>query len=323
MLKGICINCFDEAIDGRLSMLNEQLDRAQHNGFDGYEFSTVAANIIRGGSVVQSEVDQLKDVLSGYKLHYTVHPPCELRLTDRSGMGCRVFLACLDVCSQIGADVMVYHSAQIALRSADQDTMTRLPTDDELREMWRYETAQLREMAAHAADKGITIAVENRDPHLWELAALTRHGKGAGDLTTYHAGMRLDLITRQVEEINAANVGICLDVGHAFLAAPYWPNTDYLTAIRQAAPLVRHVHFHDNFGRLDDWARSMAERLVFGEADNHMPPGWGAIPLGGVLEALKTANYGGWLVVELSGRYADDVPEAARTTRALVNMHMA
>ena len=132
MLKGICINCFDEAIDGRLSMLDEQLDRAQHNGFDGYEFSTVAANIIRGGSVVQSEVDQLKDVLSGYKLHYTVHPPCELRLTDRSGMGRRVFLACLDVCSQIGADVMVYHSAQIALRSADQDTMTRLPTDDDV-----------------------------------------------------------------------------------------------------------------------------------------------------------------------------------------------
>lgn len=323
MLRGICTNCFDESIDGDLAALPPQLERAQKLGFDGYEFSTVAANLIRAGRTVPAEVDRLKATLGRYKLHYTVHPPCEMRLTDRSGMGRQVFLACLDVCSAIGADVMVYHSAQIALRSADQDTSTRLPNAGELQEMWRYETAQIREMAAYAADKGITIAVENRDPHLWELAALARHGKGAADLTTYHAGMRLDLIAQQVEEINLPNVGMCLDVGHAFLSAPYWQSTDYLAAIRQVAPLIKHVHFHDNFGRLDDWARSMAERLAFGEADNHMPPGWGAIPLGGVLQALKAADYRGWLIVELSGRYADNLEEAGRTTRALVSTHFA
>jgi sugar phosphate isomerase/epimerase len=318
MIKGICINCFDERIDGRVNMLVGQLERAVQAGFDGYEFSSVAANVIRGGRVIQPELDRLKEILRGRGLHYTMHPPCELRLTDRTGMGRQVFLSCLEVCSQIGADVMVYHSAQIALRHADHDTAAQLPDAGELQEMWRYETAQLQEMAAHAAGKGVTIAVENRDPHLWELAALARHGKDASELTTYHAGMRLDLLARQVEEINLPNVGICLDVGHAHLAAPYWKDADYLTAVRQCAPWVRHVHFHDNFGRLDDWAHSMAERLVFGEADNHMPPGWGTIPLPRVLAALRHAGYSGWLVVEISSRYADLVAEVAPSVRAMV-----
>jgi len=318
MIRGTCINCFDEAIEGRLDVLAQQLERAQRAGFDGYEFSTVAANVMRAGRVIQPELDRLKNVLQGYALHYTVHPPCELRLTDKTGLGRRVFLSCLDLCSQIGAGVMVYHSAQIALRSADQDTAARLPDANGLREMWQYETAQLKEMSARAADKGITIAVENRDPHLWEIAALVRYGKDASALTTYHAGMRLDVLARQVEEVNSPNVGVCLDVGHAFLAAPYWQDTDYLTAIRQCAPWIRHVHFHDNFGRLDDWARSMAERLVFGEADNHMPPGWGAIPLADVLAILTRSGYAGWLVVELSGRYAEYVTEAERSVRAMV-----
>ena len=89
--------------------------------------------------------------------------------------------------------------------------------------------------------------VENRDPHLWEFTALARHGKSASDLLTYHQGMRLDLLAQQVAAIGSPNVGICLDVGHAFLARPYWPNPDYLAAIRQAAPWIRHLHFRRQF----------------------------------------------------------------------------
>jgi sugar phosphate isomerase/epimerase len=317
MIGGIGVNCNDEIIGGRPDALAQELAKARDAGFDGYEFYVPTANTIQAGRVVQRRLDEMKEVMRGFPLRYTVHSPCELRLTERTGKGREVFLACLEVSRQIGAKVMVYHSAQIALRSADQDTGD-LPDAAGLREMLRHETAALKEMGARAADMGIIIGLENRDPHLWEVAALARHGKSAGDLLTYHAGMRLDLLAQQLEQVALANVGMCLDVGHAFLAAPYWQNTDYLSAIRQAAPWIKHVHFHDNFGRLDDVAGSIAERLVFGEADTHAPPGWGRIPLADVLAILIQANYGGWLVLEIRPRYEAWMAEAGATVRAML-----
>jgi len=318
MIRGIGINCDEDTIDGHVDRLAQALDRAEQAGFDAYEFSIEACNLIRGGRVIQDEVDRVKAVLSAHSLRYTVHPPCSLQLTDRSGWGRQVFLACLDVTAQLHADVMVYHSGQIALRPADQDTQP-LPDAAALQEMWRYETAMLKEIAPEAERRGVMIAVENRDPHLWELAALHRHSKDGRDLIQYHQGMRLDLLVEQVKEVASRNVGICLDVGHAFLAAPYWPNGDFLSVIRQAAPWIRHVHFHDNFGRLDDWAESLMERLVFGEADCHLPPGWGNIPLAQVLSTLNAAGYSGWLITEVRPRYMDRLAEIATNVRLLLS----
>ena len=50
-------------------------------------------------------------------------------------------------------------------------------------------------------------------------------------------GLRLDLIAEQVEAVAHPQVGMCLDVGHGYLASCYlgW---DYLATIRQVAPLV-------------------------------------------------------------------------------------
>jgi len=172
-------------------------------------------------------------------------------------------------------------------------------------------------MALKADARGIAIAVENRDPHLWEFAALKRHGKRAEDIAAYHQGMRLDLMCEQVKQIASPNVGICLDIGHAFLAAPYVPG-DFLTTIRATAPLIRHLHFHDNFGRLDDWAESARERLAFGEADSHAPPGWGKIPLRPVLSILKQNGYAGWVLMEVQACYAERLPEVAATVRAMI-----
>jgi sugar phosphate isomerase/epimerase len=318
MFRGIGINCDDETIDGRLDRLDIGLQEAERAGFDAFELTIEAANVIRGGHVIQEQLERVRHILARYALHYTVHPPCNLRLTERSGLHRQVFLSCLDVSSRIGAGVMVYHSAQIALYPADEDTAP-LPDATELQVMWQYETEMLSDMAHEAQQRNVVIAVENRDPHLWELAALRRHGKSAEDLTSYHAGMRLDLLAEQARAIASPNVGICLDAGHAFLAAPYWRGIDFLGGIRQAAPWIKHVHVHDNFGRIDERAESLRERAVFGEADNHMPPGWGAIPLAETLAILKQANYSGWLITELRPRYRDHMPEVASTLRALAS----
>jgi sugar phosphate isomerase/epimerase len=317
MIKGIGINCDDSAIDGRLDRLAQALQQAQEAGFDAYELSLPACNVIRCGRIDRLELDRVAAVFERQTLHTTVHAPMSLRLTDQTGFHEQVFLNCLEVTHRIHAEVMVYHSAQLALRPADQDTEP-LPTPDELAASWRMETRALQRMAPHAERLGVVIAVENRDPHLWEIAALNRHGKTANDLTTYHQGMRLDLLAEQVSAVGSPNVGICLDVGHAFLAAPYW-GVDYLAQIRAIAPVVRHVHLHDNFGRLDDRCESLAERLTFGEADNHLPPGWGAIPLAEVLAALMQSDYSGWLTVEIRPRYAHMLPEIPSTVRRMIH----
>ncbi len=316
MIKGIGINCDDDAIDGRLDRLEQELDQAQAAGFDAYELSLAACNVIRNGRVDEDELAPLAAVMARRPLRYTVHAPMSLRLTDRTGFHEQVFLSCLAATQRIGAEVMVYHSAQLALRPADQDTGL-LPAADALRESWRMETDALKRVAQHAERLGVTVTVENRDPHLWEIAALIRHGRRGADLPTYHQGMRLDLLGEQIHAINSPNVGICLDVGHAFLAAPYWPS-DYLAGIRAVAPHVQHVHWHDNFGRLDDRCESLGERLIFGEADNHLPPGWGAIPLAQVLAVLLEAGYAGWLTIEIRPRYAHLRPEIAAAARLMV-----
>ncbi len=316
MIKGIGINCDDEAIDGHLDRLERELDRAREAGFDAYELSLPACNVIRCGRLDSDELNRLAAVLEREPLHYTVHGPMSLQLTDRTGFHEQVFLSCLEATHRIGAGVMVYHSAQLALRPADQD-IARLPEAGALVESWRYETEALKRVARQAEKLGVTVAVENRDPHLWEIAALHRHGRNAAELLTYHQGMRLDLIAEQVRAVDSPNVGICLDVGHAFLAARYWA-TDYLAQIREIAWQVQHVHWHDNFGRLDDRCESLSERLVFGEADNHLPPGWGAIPLAKVLSTLTEAGYAGWLTIEIRSRYAHLLPEISGAARTMV-----
>jgi sugar phosphate isomerase/epimerase len=316
MFRGIGMNCNDEIIDGHLERLEQDLENVQQAGFDADEFSPVAFPIVHHGQIYQPELDRVKAVLARYPLHYTVHPPCELRLTEPTGLGRQVFRSYLELTAQIRAEVMVYHSAQIVLRAADEDT-TDLPDAAGLRALWEIETSALSEMAAEAAQRGILIAVENRDPHLWELAALQRHGKSVQDLATYHQGMRLDLIRDQVKQIASPNVGICLDVGHAFLAAQFLPG-DYLSTIRGVAPFIKHLHFHDNFGRLDDWAKSRFERLAFGEADSHLPPGLGKIPLRHVLTILKRTGYAGWVLLETRALHFDHLKEIAATVRAMI-----
>jgi sugar phosphate isomerase/epimerase len=317
MIRGIAINSDDEAIDGDVERLEAEAALAEASGFDGYELTTTATNMLRGGRVDDAEVERVRRALAGRRLRYTMHPPTALRMADAAGRGEAVMRSLLEVAARLRVEVVVYHSAQLALRPADQDTR-ELPGAAELRELRERESEALRRVGRQAEQLGVVIALENRDPHLWELAALARHGRPPSDLLLYHAGMSLDGLVQQLSEIASPAVGMCLDVGHAFLAAPYWPEPDYLGGVRRAAPWIRHLHFHDNFGRLDDVADSIGERLVLGEADAHLPPGWGDIPLAGVLAALRDANYAGWVVTELRPRYAGHWPEVAATVRRLV-----
>ncbi len=316
MIHGIGINADHEYVDGQPSVLEQLLGRYEAVGFDSVEISVGGLNAIRGGEFVQPEATRLRQTVRAHGLNVTLHSPNALNLL-RNERHHWVMESMLRLAEALGASRIVYHSAQIALKDPYRH-LAPLPSDGELRAMWERETEALITVGRRAAEMGLVLSVENRDPHLWEISALAMHGKPATELARYHQGMRLDLLARQMEAVNLPNVGICLDVGHAFLAAPYWPDTDYLSAIRACAPWVNHVHFHDNFGRIDDESESIGERLVFGEADNHLPPGWGKVPLDGVLAALRDAHYAGLLVLELRPRYLPYLEEALANTKCLL-----
>ena len=52
---------------------------------------------------------------------------------------------------------------------------------------------------------------------------------------------------------------------------------DFLESIELARPLIKHVHIHDDFGKLAGLDRRQIAFLSQGKGDLHMPIGWGEI----------------------------------------------
>jgi sugar phosphate isomerase/epimerase len=315
-VKGIGLNIDTRWINGDLDRLARTLDQVAALGYDSAELSLHSVDTIRFGQLDHHQVAAVRAITSGFPLQYTVHAPNGLNVAhhDDLDLQMQVFRACLEFCAEVEASVLVYHSGQMALERAAWG-LAPVPTPEELDDYWATETTNLKELAEYAARFGVTIGIENRDPHLWEIATLARAGFPACALPLFHGGMRLDLLSSQVEQIGAPNVGLTLDVGHAYLAARFW-STDFVSAVAVAAPFVRHLHWHDNFGRLDGFSAEQHDRLPNGEGDLHLPPGWGCIPLEDVRACLDA--YAGWLTMEIRPRYRAHYHRALVTTRAFL-----
>lgn len=107
-----------------------------------------------------------------------------------------------------------------------------------------------------------------------------------------------------VRQMDHPNCGMTLDLGHLWLSANYF-SYDYLDAVRDCAPMVRHLHINDNDGvfepmRLTDPqlynTLDKGYRFAFSRGDIHIPPLWGSAPLREAFAILMLANYKGiWL----------------------------
>jgi sugar phosphate isomerase/epimerase len=323
-IKGIFINADGDHLGGSLAQLDEDLALFQQTGFDGAEISVHGLDVISGGRLLLDRVDRVRAITGRYDLAYTVHAPDATNLAF-PGDGASgepdgdierdVFVASLDFCAAIGAPLMVYHSGLIALYQAAAGLATELPGDEALLQARQREVAALRELMPLAAERGVMVAMENRDPHPWEVAVLRHFGLPPSQLPKYHAGMLVPDLLDQVKAVDHPNLGLTIDVGHLFLAARFC-GFDYLKAIRQAAPCVRHLHISDNWGRLGGVLDSLTQRIPRGEGDVHLPPGRGAIPH---VQALKQLpDYAGYYVLELRPRFYEELPAALETARRIV-----
>lgn len=296
----------------RWARLEEGLGWIADQGYKLVEMNPHSLAIIVNGAVRQDVLTDYVAVLNNFDLHYTIHGLNRLNLAyDPRHELCKAIMRTqLEVCQAVEAKVLVYHSGLQALDLVRYGVRRTLLSDYELLIGAEQEVAALRELGPVAADAGVMIGMENGDSHQWEHNLIAQFGRSRSDLAKHHARLYIPPIVRQLEEIDHPNIGMTLDIAHLHIAA-HDMDFDYLEAVEQAAPWVRHLHANDNFGRLDHGFDNEVDRWAYGEADIHLPPGWGSIPYQDVFARLP--DYRGNLILEIKAGFADYFGESLTT----------
>ena len=164
-------------------------------------------------------------------------PVCRFTCGDNIGTGIPQNLREeIDFACSIGAGTLVVHPICLGLvRHGDE-----------------IDVDEVRRAAAYAARLGVRLALENVANSIWALDRV------------------LDKVGNDPER---TNLGICIDIGHAFLSndADPEPIRGYLNRYREQ---VLHPHLHDNRG----------------ETDAHLIPGEEIIDWPGVLRSLRSPS---------------------------------
>jgi sugar phosphate isomerase/epimerase len=299
------------------AQLEQSLEFMRGQGFAMVEVSITGLRLILNGQVQPREVANFCAVLRNFDLRYSIHAPNRLNLAydDRHLLCKQIMRSLLKICRAAGSERLVYHSGLQALDAVRAGVRRTLFSADELAAGARQEVAALQELAPIAADAGVIIGMENGDSHLWEHNLMAHFGLPRAALAEHHARLYIPPIVRQLEAIDHPNIAMTLDIAHLHIAA-HDMGFDYLEAIRQAAPWVRHLHVNDNFGRLDQGFDAEAERWAYGEADLHLPPGWGSIPYTEVFACLPA--YSGDLILEIKPGFIEYAREGRQTIEQLL-----
>jgi len=302
---------------GQLRQLEQDLAYYQELGFPLVEIDPSPFCLILDGELRQPQLQDLLAVLGNFDLRYSVHGLCRLNLAydPRHNLCRRILLCQIEICRAMGASRLVYHSGLQALDAVRYGVRRALLTEEELDAGARREVEAFRALAPVAADAGIIIGMENGDPHQWEYNVIARCARPRSELSRHHPRLHIRPIVRQLEAIDHPNVAMTLDVGHLYIAA-HDVGFDYLEAVGEAASWVKHLHISDNFGRLDQGFDVEHDRWAFGEADIHLPPGWGVIPYRETFAYLP--DYEGDLVLEIKSGFWDYVGEGLETMRAIL-----
>ena len=264
---------------------------------DFVEIWPQSLGVILGGGLDTFRLREVRELLLEADLAYTVHAPLEVNLMDLTTRELQrdVLDASLRFAHAIGAGAVVCHAGQ---RRGARDFRHNL------REQLHAERIALREAGDRAGELGILIAVENYYPEL----PIVR-----GEVYDYSVWP--SELAEQVSAVDHPAVGVCLDVGHAALAAGVF-GFDYFEACAAAAPLVRHLHLHDNLRRSNLTGEPpVSEHAVYGLGDLHLPPGAGDIPLRELFRRVDFPENPSWCV-ELSPELYSRAPQALQAARA-------
>ena len=317
-VRNIGLSWVSQGSIGRLGQLEQDLAYFYQLGFRLVEINTTPFSLIVNGELRRPQLENFLTVLRNFDMRYTVHGLLRLNLAyDPRHELCRqIMRRQIEICRAIDASRMVYHSGLQALDTVRYGVRRTLLTDDELAEGARREVATFKDLGPVAADAGVIICMENGDSHQWEHNLMAQFDHSRSELSKHHARLHIGPMVRQLEAIDHPNIAMTLDIAHLHIAA-HDLGFDYLDAVSEAAPWVKHLHANDNFGRLDQGFDIAYDRWAFGEADLHLPPGWGTIPYRQVLSRLP--DYQGDLILEIDASFWDYFGEGLKTMQAILH----
>jgi sugar phosphate isomerase/epimerase len=215
-------------------------------GFRHLQVRMPARGLLSDHALLTAHASRLRERLAFTGLRLILHAPDEL--LAGSVEHDRQLDGALGYAEAAGSDLIVYHGARIPLH--DKHVQHRLAA----------EKRSLRRVARRAGELGIRIAVENLAP-VYPGAGYVSHNPAA--------------VAALVDELDSAQVGMCLDLGHAHITADA-ANRDLTETVEPLLDRVILFHVHDNFG-----ARPFAPRAGGIEPlrlDLHLAPGAGSLP---------------------------------------------
>ena len=239
--------------------LAPMLDAASALGVDSVELPLHWLPLIRGGRVIAERVAAVRATCADRGLRYSLHGHLGINLMEepfRVGLHTDLLKANIEVAAELGCRHLVVHGGFVPARQA-------AALDAAEAQQHRL----LAEAGDIARDHGVILCVEN----IFEFE---------GKRITALPGR----LARQLRAVGHPNVAATFDISHGWLHC-HQLGADFLAEAAELAPLARHLHLHDSFGRPDDfWTYTPVEAMAFGIGDLHMPPGWGNIPWDAVAE---------------------------------------
>jgi len=303
-IKGWGINADAAWLENSLDSLVRALGSFVEQGFRYVEVPVHGVGAMAGGKLIMDRVREIRRVLRRFPLGYTVHGPNSLNLMDLENLAWQkqALRESLVFAAAIESEILAYHSGRYLPEEAFHlPAGKRAPSHEDREYLLKVEREALLDLAEEARRLGVTIGLENARPYL--------------DGSPYCYAEQLGLLVQQVAAVNHPRVGITLDVGHAYLASRFY-RFNFLDAVTAAAPYVRHLHLHDNFGRVTaSLENKQAELMAAGRGDLHLPIGWGEIPAAEVFDRL--GGYSGVVLHEIRPLYQTWAREALAHSRKL------
>ncbi|MCH1981350.1 sugar phosphate isomerase/epimerase [Ruminococcus sp. OA3] len=259
----------------RLENLDGYLRTIEENGFNACELNLSTYPFMMGGNLIPCVAEYVREIFAGHPLTYTAHGAYGLDLRNPDKW-------------ELRKKVLF---ASIDLCSSLGCTLLNIHNEEDSKKssVERLFRTVVKDAAEYAKERGVSLVLENI-----EIENVYR---------------TIDM----VESIDHDNLGMNLDLGHLFLSSQYY-GYDYLKAVTDSLPRLRHLHIHDNMGefeamRLTDFnmykTLDKKERMVFSSGDMHTAPFWGKAPLQEAIKAIKHSGYQGvWLCEYYSDLFA-------------------
>ncbi len=297
-------------VDGNLQKFAADLKQLRQAGMGAVELPPHGLDAILAGRLNVTRTAEIARILNDAGMDpsagvsLSIHAPNPVNLMDEVSplLHADVLRASLEFAERLGASCVVVHAGRYVPEECFANGYER-PSREACLRMLEQERKLLWELAQEFPDQ--VLCLENARPY--------RHH------SPYCYGEQLDILGTQVRAVGLSNVAVTLDVGHAHMAANYY-GFDLLEGVRSIAELVAHVHVHDNFGgTVGHHEKQQTHQIPFGRGDNHMPVGWGNIPLEAILRQLLP-RYRGLFIMELRSRYFDYLEESARNLEKLIGL---